>query len=88
MKVAINPYSLSKSNMNFFNTMIDAIITSMESRFVCLNKDFENFGFLYDLNKLKYIPKEEIFKKTAQIYTLSCDWARAVTLNRMNYMKN
>ena len=42
----------------------------MESRFMSLNQHFENFGFLYDLNKLKKIPKEQILKNCQDLHTV------------------
>ncbi|GFU98496.1 hypothetical protein TNCV_3653271 [Trichonephila clavipes] len=47
---------------NFFNTMINSVISNMDSRFMSLKQHFENFGFLYDLKKFKNIPKEPIQK--------------------------
>ncbi|GFU83061.1 zinc finger MYM-type protein 1 [Trichonephila clavipes] len=48
--------------VNFFNTIIDAIIVDTECRFKALNEYFEQLGFIYDISYLKYISKEDIFK--------------------------
>lgn len=67
MKAAINQYSLPKaSTKHFFNTMTDSMMSNMDLKLISLNQYFENFGFLYDLNKLKTIPKENILKKLSR----------------------
>lgn len=48
--------------IDFFNSMIEYVMCNMDSRFLSLNQHYENFGFLYDLNKLQTIPKEQILK--------------------------
>ena len=42
--------------------MIDAISNSAESRCMSLKGHLQNFGFLYDIDKLKCMIKEEINK--------------------------
>lgn len=60
----------SRYETDFFNTMIDSIVSNMDSRFISLNQHFENFGFLYDLSKLKNIPKEHILKNCQDLHTV------------------
>ncbi|GFU49713.1 zinc finger MYM-type protein 1 [Trichonephila clavipes] len=52
--------------VNFFNTMIDAIIVDTECRFKALNEYFEQFGFIYDINYLNSIYQ----KKTSNIIVI------------------
>ncbi|GFV86274.1 dimer_Tnp_hAT domain-containing protein [Trichonephila clavipes] len=42
----------------------------MNSRFMSSNQHFEIFGLLYDLNKLKNIPKEQILKNCQDLLTV------------------
>ncbi|GFW02984.1 zinc finger MYM-type protein 1 [Trichonephila clavipes] len=46
--------------VNFFNTMIDAIIVDTECRFKALNEYFEQFGFIYDISYLNSISNEDL----------------------------
>lgn len=60
----------SRYEANFFNTMLDSIITNMDLRFMALNQHHENFGFLYDISKLKNIPHEQILKNCQDLHTV------------------
>ncbi|XP_023215204.1 uncharacterized protein LOC111618017 [Centruroides sculpturatus] len=60
----------SRYETDFFNTTIDSIISNMDSGFMSLNQHFENFGFLYDLSKLKNIPKEQILKNCQDLHSV------------------
>lgn len=42
-----------KFEVDFFNTVIDTAINSLQDRFIQLNNHCSNFGFLYDINILK-----------------------------------
>ena len=71
--------------------MFDAIITSMESRFVCLINILK-ISVSYDLNKLKYIPKEEILKNCLDLHTVlrlgeSSDFEPYELYEELNIMK-
>ncbi|GBP51838.1 Zinc finger MYM-type protein 1 [Eumeta japonica] len=56
--------------VNFFNSMTDAIIVDTECRFKVLNEYYEQFGFIYDLNYLKSIPKEDLLKHCNDLGTI------------------
>lgn len=51
----------------------------MELRFTSLNQPFEDFGFLYDLSKLKNMPEDQILKHCNDLHNVlrvgeSSDW--------------
>lgn len=50
--------------------MIDFVISNMDSRFISLNQDFENFGFLYDMVKLKNVPKNQLLKNCQALHVI------------------
>ncbi|GFX23778.1 zinc finger MYM-type protein 1 [Trichonephila clavipes] len=56
--------------VNFFNTMIDAIIVDTECRFKARNEYFEQFGFIYDISFLNSISKEDLLKYCNDIGTI------------------
>ncbi|KAF2886830.1 hypothetical protein ILUMI_19344 [Ignelater luminosus] len=56
--------------VNFFNKMIDAIIVDTECRFKALNEYYERFGFIYDIDYLKSIPKEDFLKHCNDLGTI------------------
>ena len=56
----------SRYGTEFFNIMIDSIVNNMDSRFLSLNEHFQNFGFLYDLKKLKKNSKRAYIKKRSR----------------------
>ncbi|GFW62249.1 dimer_Tnp_hAT domain-containing protein [Trichonephila clavipes] len=58
----------SRHETDFFNTMIDSVISNMDLRFMSLYQHFENFGILSDLNKFKNIPKEQILKNCQDLH--------------------
>ncbi|GFV67446.1 zinc finger MYM-type protein 1 [Trichonephila clavipes] len=60
----------SRHKTDFFNTMIDFVVSNMDSRFMSLNQHFENFGILYDFNRLKNIPKDQILKNCQDLHTV------------------
>ena len=72
MNILMNLYNLLKcsTEITFFNTMIDAIIVDNECRFKALNEYFERFGFIYDINYLKSIPKEDLLKHCNDLATI------------------
>jgi UDP-3-O-acyl-N-acetylglucosamine deacetylase len=51
-----------KFEVDFFNTVIDTAINSLQDRFIQLNNHCSNFGFLYDINILKSGEYETILK--------------------------
>lgn len=51
-----------KFEVDFFNTVIDTAINSLQDRFIQLNNHCSNFGFLYDINILKSWEHETILK--------------------------
>ncbi|GFU07714.1 zinc finger MYM-type protein 1 [Trichonephila clavipes] len=53
--------------VNFFNTMIDAIIVDTECRFKALN---EQFDFNYDISYLNSISKEDLLKYCNDLFTM------------------
>ncbi|GFY15192.1 SCAN domain-containing protein 3 [Trichonephila clavipes] len=59
----------SRYETDFYNTMIDSVLSNMDSRFMSLNQHFENFGFLYGLRKSKNIPKEQILKNCQELHS-------------------
>lgn len=59
--------------VNFFNTMIDAIIVDTECRFKALNEYFERFGFIYDIRCLNSISKEDLLKCCNDLGTILRD---------------
>ena len=54
----------------FFNTMIDAVIVDTECRFKALNEYFDRFGFIYDINYLKFLPREDLAKHCNDLVTI------------------
>lgn len=46
--------------INFFNTMVDEITQDIGWRFNALNEFCDKFGFIYDINYLKSLSKEEL----------------------------
>jgi hypothetical protein len=51
-----------KFEVDFFNTVIDTAINSLQDRFIQLNNHWYNFGFLYDINILRSWEHEIILK--------------------------
>ncbi|KAL4119026.1 hypothetical protein QTP88_011899 [Uroleucon formosanum] len=51
-----------KFEVDFFNTVIDTAINSLQDRFIQLNNHCSNFGFLYDISILKSWEHETILK--------------------------
>lgn len=62
MKTRIKLYSVSKSG--WYETILDSFITNINLIFMVLNPLYKNIGLLYDLNKLKNIPNDQILKNT------------------------
>ena len=56
--------------VNFFNTMVDAVIVDTECRFKVLNENFDRFGFIYDINYLKFFPREDLLKHCYDLGTI------------------
>ena len=56
--------------VNFFNTMINAVIVDTECRFKALNEYFDRFGFIYDINYLKLLPREDLLKHCNDLGTI------------------
>ena len=56
--------------VNFFNTMIDAVIVDTECRFKALNEYFDRFVFIYKINYLKFLPKEDLLKHCTDLGTI------------------
>ena len=56
--------------VNFFNTMIDAIIVDTECLFKALNEYFDRFGFIYNTNYLKFLPREDLLKHCNDLGTI------------------
>lgn len=56
--------------VDFFITMIDAIIADTECRFESLNEYFKRFGFIYDMNYLKSLSKEDLQKHCNDLDTI------------------
>lgn len=48
--------------VNFFNAMLDQIARDIEWRFNSLNEYFERFGFICNINGLKALSKEDLYK--------------------------
>jgi len=51
-----------KFEVDFFNTVIDTAINSLQDRFIQLNNHCSNFGFLYDISILKSWEHKTILK--------------------------
>ena len=56
--------------VNFFNTMKDAVIVDTECRFKALNEYFDRFSFIYDINYLKFLPREDLLKHCNDLGTI------------------
>ena len=56
--------------VHFFNTMIDTVIVDTECRFKTLNEYFDRFGFIYDINDLKFLSKEDLLKHCNDLGTI------------------
>ena len=52
----------SRFRINFFITMVDAVIQDINTRFTALTEYYNNFGFLCDINNLKSLPNNELLK--------------------------
>lgn len=52
----------SRFRIDFFITMVDAVIQDINTRFTALTEYYNNFGFLYDINNLKSLPNNELLK--------------------------
>ena len=50
--------------------MIDSVIVDTECRFKALNEDFDCFGFIYDINYLKFLPREGLLKHCNDLGTI------------------
>ncbi|GFT52643.1 zinc finger MYM-type protein 1 [Trichonephila clavipes] len=74
--------------VNFFNTMIDAIIGDTECRFKALSEYFEQFGFIYDISYLNSISNDDLLKYCNVIYVQYFGKAKTATYSLSNYMKN
>ncbi|XP_051170603.1 uncharacterized protein LOC127287620 [Leptopilina boulardi] len=53
--------------INFFNAMIDRIAQDIKWRFNALNEYHEQFGFIYDINCLKSLSKEDLLKHCSNL---------------------
>ena len=56
--------------VNFFNTMIDTVIVVTECRFKALSEYLDRFGFIYDINYLKFLPREDLLKHCNDLGTI------------------
>jgi len=61
---------LNKFRVDFFNSMIDGILHYIKWRFKSLNEYFEYFGFIYDMNILRSISKEDLYKHCCDLGTV------------------
>ena len=52
----------SRFRIDFFITMVDAMIQDINTRFTALTEYYNNFGFLCDINNLKSLPNNELLK--------------------------
>ncbi|XP_071051124.1 uncharacterized protein [Onthophagus taurus] len=59
----------TRFRIDFFNTMVDAIIVDVECRFKSLNEYFERFGFIYDINYLRSLSKQNLLKHCNDVGT-------------------
>ncbi|XP_060860667.1 uncharacterized protein LOC132938028 [Metopolophium dirhodum] len=59
-----------KFRVDFFNSMIDGILHDIKWRFKSLNEYFEYFGFIYDMNILRSISKEDLYKHCCDLGTV------------------
>lgn len=48
--------------IDFFITMLDAVIQDINPRFTALTEYYKNCGFLYDINNLKFNPEPGLKK--------------------------
>ncbi|CAG9767674.1 unnamed protein product [Ceutorhynchus assimilis] len=56
--------------VDFFITMVDSIIADTKRRFKALNKYFERFCFIYDINYLKSLSKKDLHKHCKDLTTI------------------
>lgn len=49
--------------IEFFRTMLDSIICNFDCRLEGLSQLFDNFGFIYDLNELKSLSRDDLLKQ-------------------------
>ena len=56
--------------VNFFNTMIDVVIVDTECRFKAVNDYYDRLGFIYDINYLKFLPREDLLKHYNDLGTI------------------
>ncbi|KAL4719354.1 hypothetical protein ACJJTC_006518 [Scirpophaga incertulas] len=50
----------NRYRIDFFTTIVDAIIQDTDTRFTALNQYYNNFGFSYEINKLKFLTNSEL----------------------------
>lgn len=61
--------------VNFFNYILDFAVNSTNERFEQLKEHSDNFLFLYDIQKIKYIKYEELMKRCKDLQLLLTDGA-------------
>ena len=50
--------------------MINAVIVDTECQFKVLNEYFDRFVFIYDINYLKFLPREDLLKHCNDLGTI------------------
>ena len=50
--------------------MIDTVIVNTECQFKALNEYFDHFGFVYDINYLKFLPRKDLLKHCYDLGTI------------------